>query len=284
MPDTNNPTGQVSFDDAPGGDLDLDALFGNPEVQPTTASAQPEPQPVTPVVADEPFLKTATGTVYKTAEEAARGVEHKDSLIAQLRQQLSEATGNDPLKKTPQAKGPVNYIEERDAYFKDLNEAVEKKDTAKYIDVQRKLILDTIAPLAPTITSLVKTQAANAVETEIKDFRQFQHSDEYVKTLDTLPMLKDAIRVAESSPEAVNQLPELYKMAYLANQGRRLPEIVQSQRNVTPTAVRPTVSSTPVAAPATPSTPQVQPTLDTSAGRKAIIEQQERAGVESLKF
>lgn len=294
MPDPNQnpaPNQQVDLSDAPGGELDLDALFGNPEVQPTTTvSTQPpqtDPQATTPSES-EPFLKTATGTVYKSAEDAVRGVEHKDQLIAQLRQQLAQQTGSDPLKRqqasTPSAPENTNYLENQEAYFRDLGKAVEAKDQAKYLDVQRKFVYDALAPLTPTITTLVRTQAASTVEAEIKDFRQFQQSEDYVKTLDSMPMLKNAIEIAESNPTAAGQLPEFYKMAYYVHQGLKLPEIVQAQRVNAPEPVRPTVTSTPVTAPATNAGRVAQPSLNTPEGRKAIIEQQERLGVGDLKF
>ena len=293
MPDPNQnpaPNQRVDLSDAPGGELDLDALFGNPEVQPTTTvSTQPpqtDPSATTPVES-EPFLKTATGTVYKSAEDAVKGVEHKDQLIAQLRQQLAQQTGTDPLRRQPQSTNPpesTNYLDNQEAYFRDLGKAVEAKDQAKYLDVQRKFVYDALAPLTPTITTLVRAQAANNVETEIRDFRQFQQSDDYVKTLESMPMLKNAIEIAETNPTAASQLPEFYKMAYYVHKGLKLPEIVQAQRPVAAEPVRPTVTSTPVTAPATTAGRVAQPSLNTPEGRKAIIEQQERLGVGDLKF
>lgn len=279
MPQPNT----VDLSGAPGGDFDLDDIFQNPEVTPTTATEDQTPTPTETTPVDESFLKTATGTVYKSQEDAVKGIEHKDTLIAQLRQELAAKTGSDPLKKPPEQTGPTNYLQDNETYFKDLSKAVETKDQARYMEVQRKFVFDSLAPLAPTLTSLMKEQAANVVESEVKGFRQFVTSEDYTKTLDSFPLLKEAIRVAESNPESSQQLPEFYKMAYYASQGARVPEIVRASTNRTAEPVRPTVSSSPIP-PSTSGNRVVTPSLNTSEGRKAIIEQQERAGVQDLRM
>lgn len=282
---TVNNTNSVDLSQAPGGDLNLDDIFGdepNPNQQPTT-TVNNAPQATT--TEPEPFLKTSTGTVYKTAEDAAKGVEHKDQLIAQLRQQLSETTGADPLKKGPTTtSAPRNYLDDKDGYFRDLSKAVEDRNPEKYMEVQSKFVLDTLAPLGPAITNLVRTSALDALEKEIPDIRKFANSDDYAKTLESYPLLKGAIQMAENNPAASNQLPEFYKMVYNVNRGTKLPEIVEQARTAaTPQTTRPTVTSTVPSAPSG-SSPSANPSLDSKDGRRAIIEQQERSGVLNLRF
>src|SRR5882762_2477743 len=131
----SNASLSVDLSDAPGGDLSLDDIFGD-DSQQTTTAVSTESQ-TTSTNESEPFLKTATGTVYKSVEDAVKGVEHKDALIAQLRQELSDKTGRDPLKReTVTNGGPKNYLEDKDTYFKDLSSAVEAKDPEKYMEVQ----------------------------------------------------------------------------------------------------------------------------------------------------
>src|SRR6266700_977986 len=101
MPDPNTVSsgaagGNVSLANSPCADFNFDDLFPNPEVQPAQAqpatsgtSSQAQPQ----ATEAQPFLK-AGSSVYLTAEEAARGTEHKDALIARYREYL-DANGID---------------------------------------------------------------------------------------------------------------------------------------------------------------------------------------------
>lgn len=280
---SNTVNNSVDLSGAPGGDLSLDDIFGDDpglNGQPTTTETN---APQTTTTESEPFLKTSTGTVYKTAEDAAKGVEHKDQLIAQLRQQLNDTTGRDPLKKS-EPTGPKNYLDDKDGYFRDLSKAVEDRNPEKYMEVQSKFVLDTLAPLGPAISNLVRTSALDSLEKEIPDIRKFANSDDYAKTLEQYPLLKGAIQMAENNPAASNQLPEFYKMVYNVNRGTRLPEIVEQARNTgAPQSTRPTVSST-VPSPPSSSGSNAAPSLDSKEGRRAIIEQQERSGVMNLRF
>ena len=88
----------INTSDAPGGDYSLDDIFGDNSSTPTTdvptPTETPAPLATTPA---EPVIKTKTGTVYKTLGDAVEGIEHKDALIAQLRDQVKKNTGADPL-------------------------------------------------------------------------------------------------------------------------------------------------------------------------------------------
>src|SRR6266478_3871382 len=104
MPEPNEVTVQpdalplepVSTWNPPGGDADFDAFFSGvgkqgeevadsnaiPPVEPTTEPTEPAAQAAPePTKAPEFVLKTATGTVYKSPEDAVRGIEQKDQLI-----------------------------------------------------------------------------------------------------------------------------------------------------------------------------------------------------------
>ena len=145
------------------------------------------------------------------------------------------------------------------------------------MNAQQKLIWDSLGPLAPTITALSKANAERVVVQEIPDFRGFLGSEQFNQLDQYSPLLADAIRTAEMNPQAASQLPELYKVAYLATQGRRVPELLQSARAETasPVQPRPTVHSTQVTPPPSTGVPQVQPSLDTKEGRQALIKQME---------
>lgn len=282
------PTVPMSFDfsDAPDGGLSLDDIFvpgDNPTSDPNTTHAVTPPQ-----AEPETFLKTSTGTVYKTADDAVKGIEHKDALILELRQKLSETNGVDPLRKrTPEVETPgeINYVSNPKKYFEDLNAAAAEKgpDTeAKILAVQSKFVRDNLAPYAGILSNAVKAQAVEQVSSTIPEFNKFLVSEDYSKTLEQYPLLKSSIALSEAHPERSGDLGQLYRMAYEVSNGRNLPRIVEASRSQTVTApTRPTVSST---TPAPPVERTAQPTLNTSAGRKSLIADQEARGIDNLRF
>jgi hypothetical protein len=276
-------TGQMDLSDAPGGELSLDDIFGENSSTPTTVEVAPaNSQATTP---EEPFLKAKTGTVYKTREDAITGVEHKDALITQLREQLKGKTGEDPIVRQPQGTQPVSYVEHPDRYFEDIAKAVNKGDQRGYMDVQQRMIWETLGPLAPTITSLSRANAERVVSEQLPEFKGFLGSDAYKNIEQEAPLLAEAIKAAEGNPQASAQLPELYKVAYLASRGRDLPEIVKSVRNESPQVQpRPTVHSQPVSPASSSNAVQATPSLDNKEGRKAIIERFEGQGLLNQKF
>jgi hypothetical protein len=269
-----------NFDDAPS-DLTLDEIFANPEVKPTAVTQPQTATEVTPVEA-EPLLKTATGTVYKTVDDAVKGIEHKDALIAELRQKVLEATNNDPLKKkSEQQDDPalISYIANPKKYFEDIKSA---KNEDELLKVQGKFVDERLAPYAPIIASVVKSQAIEGLEQEVPEIRKFLHSEAYQKTLDAFPLLKQSIQISEQYPERSGDLAQLYRMAVDASAGRNLPKSAPVSGSTTPVVARPTVTSTPATPP--PTTRAAQPSFYTKEGRKAIIEEQEARGVENLRF
>lgn len=280
-----------NFDDAPGGDLDLNSIFSFDEstLRPDAPAnpVTPEPaQPVTPVVPDpadaEPFLTTATGTVYRTREDAIKGTEHKDALLDQTRQKLLELTGEDPLKRKEQPSNQIpNYVTDPKRYFDDLDAAMKTNDQAKVMGVQQKFVLDTISPYAPMLQDVARSNAIGAVTRDVPDFTQFLGSEEYNKTLESFPLLKNSIEIAESNPQASADLAQLYRMAHDVSSGRNLPRIVQEQQRApAPVAARQTVSSTPIA----PS-PQAPPAPRTPQERwKQTIEEMDAKGIGDRRF
>lgn len=278
----------IDLTDAPSGDLSLDDIFGENSSTPTTVEPTantPQDLAATTTTSTEPVIKTKTGTVYKSIEDAVSGIEHKDSLIAQLREQVRQNTGRDPLNTRTAEPTSVNYTDNQEKYFEDIADAVARKDTGAYMKAQQKLIWDSLGPLAPTISNLSKANAERVVSEEMPEFKGFLASSQYSDIATRAPLLAEAIRSAESNPAAAAQLPELYRVAYLASQGSRMPELIQSVRNETPPIQpRPTVHSTPIAAPAVTGIPVAAPSLDNSAGRKVLIEQMEGRGVGNLKW
>lgn len=273
-----------NFDDMPSGADSLDDIFSGLADSTTviTPSAEPTVEPV--VVADQPFLKTATGTVYKSIDDAVTGIEHKDALIAQLRQEVLQAKGSDPLKRTPeqQVEQPKTYKQDPKKYFEDIKKA---KDEDEILNVQgryvNEMVAEQLAPYAPLIAGLARSQAVSQISSELPQFHTFLNSQEYKDTLDSFPLLKQSIEISESYPERSGDLSQLYKMAAMAAAGRSLPKGVST---VQQTVVQPRPTITPTPSPALPNGNPNPPTLQTSEGRKAIIQQQEARGVDNLRF
>lgn len=266
------------------GDLNLDEVFADTSTPTTVVKAEAPPAAPVATTPEEPLIKTKTGTVYKSKEDAIAGIEHKDSLIAELRKQVQQATGSDPLKPKREEPRPVSYIEEQEKYFEDIADAVSKKDTAAYMKAQQKLIWDTLGPMAPTIVALARSNAERVVSEQLPEFKGFLQSDEFAALSTEMPLLADAIRQSESNPAAAQQLPELYKVAYLAVQGRKVPELVRSTAVQPQTQTRPTVHSSPLPAAPTSGVVTTVPDLTSKEGRKALIDQAERSGIQNLKW
>lgn len=262
------------------GDIPFDDLFAGPSDGGTVTDPATPPAPsATPQVPAalstpaEPFLK-AGKTVYKSREEAERSLEYKDQVIENLRQIEIRRTGIDPLTQKvvpPTPQGPVNYKQNQAKYLEDLVDAVTKQDATRYFDAQQKMVYDVLEPIAPIIAEFARSRAIGAVSQEIKNFDSFHSGQEYKDTLDALPELKAAIEYAERDVSMNERLPQLYKTAYWATQGRKTPEIVQSAVQAAtppPTPARPTTAPGNLAPPTSPSAPL---SLATSEGRKAIM-------------
>jgi hypothetical protein len=277
-----------------GGEISWDELF--PPEQGTqvattqqgtqTQQTQAQGTQTTDAAAATPvqeFLKTKTGTVYKTADDAIRGVEHKDTVIADLRQRMILATGIDPLTQQPvlqqQNVGPRSYMQDPSgkSFYNDLVAAAQKNDAQGVYNAQTKLVYDALAPLAPVLGQLARNQAVESLQGEIADIREFVSGTNYQKALDETPSLKAAIQQAELDSQHYGRLPELYKVAYRVSQGMRLPEILKAQPAAPASqTVRPTATQTTLP----PSDQQgVRPDMRTSAGRKEIQRQMEARGI-----
>jgi len=285
MPDQRANLGQFNFDDAPGGDADLNAIFGNPEITP------PVQVPATTAQTQEsaPFLRNATGSVvYNSAEDAIKGIEHKDALLEEARRKLQELTGEDAFKKRNQQQHEqhqeVNYGLDAKKYMADLNAAVNTGKEEDVVLVQQKFIMDSLAGYTPMLTEVARSQAIGRVTSEVPDFTKFMGSEDYNKTLDAFPLLRNSIQIAETNPSAAGELSQLYRMAYDTSTGRNMSRIVQEQsqqqQQHVAAPVRPTVSSTPM----TPSVQTYTPAKTSLQRNRNIVEQFESSGIEDRRF
>ena len=288
--------------DAPGGDFSLDELFpntegslsadganaGQPMGTPTSQSVQQPTAPQAPVApsADEFFLQIPTGTVYKSREEAIRGIAEKDTLVETLRQKYIDATHVDPISGRPvvtQPTPPASYMQDSNRLYDDFADAVSREDKTKYGQILKQYVQELIQPYVPIVAESAKVRAQELVSQDQADFREVVKSEAFTKALDSLPGLKQAIQTAEASPEYFNQLPELYRTAYFVTQGLRAAEIartpVAQPQGTTPT--RPTVQPTTLTPPLNAG---VRPSLATHEGRQAIIESGNAKGLEQLLF
>jgi hypothetical protein len=269
-------------------DLNLDEVFGNPEnpvrvVQPEVpAQHQEVAQPSQPA---EPFLKTRTGTVYKNAEDAANGIEHKDTLIAKLRQEAIERSGFDPLTGQPVVKAaePIkSYAQDGKRFVEDLAKAAQTNDPNEYTRVQAQLINDVLAPYAPVLASLAKNQAVESVSARNPEIKNFLSSDDYKQTLTQFPLLRDAITASEGNPQAQSNLEQFYEMSFKLAAASKVPEVVRAEAQSTQ---RPTISSSTLPAVSSSAVSHTSmPSLNSPEGRRALIDQQERAGVMNIRM
>lgn len=303
----------------PGGDADFDSFFSGVGRQgeeiadsnaiPAVEAPQEPTEPVaqTPVVPPKPdyFIKSKDGSVvYKTAEEDIKAHEQKNHLISQLRSMVSAATGEDPLRKSGANPGPqvpqtraVNYHEEPNRYAQDLTQAAEygqkTGDWRPYQSVQDQhtfeLVQKAVGPYMPVVQNVGRQQAMDDVSRSVPDFRKFYGSEDYNKVLESRPKLAGFIQHAETQPTLQEELKELYLSVYDSAQAAKLPELVKQNQpsNPTPTPRMPLASaSRPSLSVPDGSRTQAQakPSLSTSAGRQAIIEQLKLKGVEDFVF
>jgi len=301
--DTLAPGGVVQLQNAPAGldDATFDSLFptnpaplATPPAQQATppvgnqappAAAQTTPPAAQQPPANEPFIKGNT-SVYKTAEDAVRGINEKDILIDQLRTRYALTTGIDPVTGkplTPQSQPEIlDYTQNPKQYLEDLYSAASKNDPAAYAAVQQKLVMDTLKPVQPIIAQTVKSQAVQAVSSENPAIGDFVKSTALQVTLDANPDLKTAITTAENDSRFYSRLPGLYKLAYFANQGMQLPELMKAKtpplpnpQTTQPAQVRTTTPQTTLA----PGQVAAKPSFSNIAGIKAVIADMEGKGV-----
>lgn len=272
------------------GDMNLDDAFRQADSPDPNAPIQSQAvtQTAAPVTQAEPFLRTSTGTVYKTPEDAVRGTEHKDALIAKLRQESIERTGIDPVTGQPvrqaQTQVPIDYSRDGEQFLNDLKTAADKGDKTGYIKAQSKFVMDHLAPFAPTLIGLAKQQAMDTASNTFEDFKSFARSEDFGQTLGENPVLKNAISMTENDPSQSENLAQLYMMTYRLNQARKMPEILRAQPQATAAVARPTIQSSATPAPSSSSQHQAVPSLSTSEGRKALIAQFEAQGTLDRKW
>ncbi len=283
---TNNITpGQdpLDFSDVPGGDSALDELFPNPETFGGADNGTSVAPPVQPK-ADEFFVKT-----YKTKEATEKGIEEKDALIAQMRNELREIKGADPITKKPvDTPPPVNYAQDRKRYFRDIVDAVRKAtetgDEEAYAQVQQQFLFDQLGPAVPLFLENARTNAVNRVEETTPGIKEFLRSEDFARVKQTFPGLAEAIQNAENDFRFVASLPEMYQVAYLSSQGLKVPELLRSATSSTANAPGATPQPRPTLTNSTPAPPQAAAGVDlsTAEGRKAYIDAAVRRGIDNV--
>jgi hypothetical protein len=298
-PNGNSPGGNpnsVSLANAPGADQDWDSLFPNPELQP--AQPQVANPGTTPQQPQAPFLK-AGDTIYNTAEDAATGVAHKDSVIAKYRSFLS-SNGLDPnavlkddyqVQQRPQVQQPAEPVKNNSPYkhynnpnfFDEVAAAATAKDRQKYTelmgDFTREAIQANLEPWRATLAETNRNRAIRQASTEVPKFNEFIEGPGYKKVIDSFPLYKEMVQIGENDPVAAQRLPEVYKSMYLIYQGMNQPQATQQSTNATPTT--PTVRSQPTLQPSALTPPA--PTASTQGWQEASWQGNKPAGNEARK-
>ncbi len=294
--DSIAPGGVVQLGQAPAGldDVTFDSLFPAEPSQVTQAVQQPPATPVTqtqqPVATQvQPsFFLQGEKSVYKTAEDATRGINEKDAVIEQLRQRYALTTGIDPITGKPvasqgQTQETVDYYQQPEQYLDALYNAAKKGGPEAYRDVQAKFIFDAVKPLQPILQKAARDQALETLALDLPSAKSFVGTPNYTKALDVNPELKQAISISEQDHRFHSRLPGLYKLAYLTAQGMQLPELLRAQATQTHTPtqtqaqpVRTTVQTTTTS----PSTTQAaRPSFKNIEGIRAVIADMEGRGV-----
>lgn len=300
-----SPTGELNVDMSAAPDVTFDDLFPaeNTLEQPTTAAPPSTEATTTAPPASQPegfYIKTSTGTVYKSQEDTVKGIEHKDRTIEQLRAKYREATGRDPLTEEPKPAPRRSYLADDKAYYKDMSEAVSKGDTRRFLEINRQLaqevVNEQVGPYAPVLQRVSRQEALSDVNSKIKGFQEFVNTEEYSKILDERPALAQAIKFAESDPRFryrqnqdgsfADSLPELYQLVYDSAQARKVPELLKQGPRVgtapTQTPPRPTMSTSSIA-PGEP-TNENDENWTSIKGLQAIQKSAERRGVLDFKW
>jgi hypothetical protein len=283
-----NPTA-VSFDDMPQG-LGFDDLFPAETAEPNVpAGTSQEPVPQSQAAPQTPSFEPikAGDSVYNSKEDLIKGIEHKDALIRQLRQQTS-APQPEPTQTQQVSQALEGYMRNPERYLQDLVKGAES-DPRMYVQAQAGLIderlNEVLAPFASMITEIGKERAAQAVASEIPDFQQVRGSQEFKQVLEELPDLKQAIEMGEQVPQMQDKLPGLYKVAYFAARGRQLPDLLKQQQQAVaqtaPQQVRPTLTSSTVGPPTTQGAAH---NVLTPEGRRAWLAEMESRGILDRKF
>lgn len=295
LPDT--PVGAAAgwAEGVEGADVSFDDLFGNNEglvvtdpnataTTPTETHGEPaRTEPQAPAFE----LKTRTGSVYKSLEDATKGIEEKDTLIETLRQEFITRTGVDPVTRKPvvQQEQPRSYMQDPVQFTKDLRKAVETGDDAAYAQANIKLLADMLAPIEPLVTKYAQQSAVEQVSGQIKDFQTFRGGEDFQKVMGSNATLRNAIQVAESDIRLANQLPELYSLAYYAAQGLKTPDLIRAAQAAQAAQAPQAPVRTPMqGSTLAPETHASRPSLSNHEGRKAIIEQFERTNGMDFKF
>jgi len=291
------PGGIVDLSKSPAGldDATFDSLFPAEPAQKVVAPVQQVQQQVqgtqpqqtqttqtaTQATVTEPFIK-GEKSVYKTQDAAIEGINQKDALIEQLRQRYALTTGIDPITGQPvgQAQQQLvdDYTQNPNKYLDDLYAAAKQGGPQAYLQVQQKLIMDTLKPYAPTLNTLAEVQAVDSLAKELPEAAKFVGTPVYQRTLEANADLASAIATAKSDNRFHSRLPGLYKLAYLAGQGMQLPELLKANTSQTQTQtqqVRTTAQQTTLA----PSTEAAKnPSFKNIDGIRATIKDLEARG------
>lgn len=288
MPDPNNVSPgaigtRIDMSTAPGGDLDWDTLFPNPELAAQQPQAVQGTTPQTPPQATGPFLK-AGETVYNTAEDAITGTVHKDQEIARLRGYLKERGINPNTlqeAQAPQVRQPDQQPTQR--FFDKVADAATRRDKDAYESAMREFIGTIVDPWRPTLAQMNAHKAYQQVAREVPGFKEFYENGKFAETLEKNPLLKEMNQIGENDPTAAQRLPELYRLAYFNYQGT---QPVQATTPVTPPTVRPQQSTLqpsaltpPAPTPSTQGWSQPSHSLTqrgTNEARKALIQDGDR--------
>lgn len=214
-------------------------------LQPVAPSPEPQPAPAAPA-ADPWFLEAPTGTRYRTAEDAVRGVAEKDATIDRYKQQLAQAQA--ALGATPQAPPQPTYLELLEqavqpggnrAAFQDAIQADIRRQAQEIADQ----MLGQFNPLLQNAGLNRAVEIASTGPNGDPNIPAFVRSETFRTLSKNYPVLAEAMTHVNNPRFATEQLPQIILLAYHASRGlTSAPATAPAQaappqqRSLTPTA------------------------------------------------
>lgn len=229
---------------APPADPQSQGFFDSPESQ--GPATPPEP-------ASEWFLEAPTGSRYRSADDAVRGIAEKDATISRLQQQLQQVQSAFGQPQ-PQAPAGPNYLQIMERALTEQNPALFQDVVINDIRKEaRNIVREAMENLNPLITHAGLNHAVEIASTGPNgdpNIPNFVRSEGFRQLTKKWDVLGNAIQAGAADPKfATTQLPQILQMAYALSQvGAAAPAAPNQPQQRTPSAT--TVPAQPTTSPA----------------------------------
>jgi hypothetical protein len=108
----------------------------------------------------------------------------------------------------------TNYLNDAEAYARDLTDAANAGDWERYRNIQAQLVVETNQAISTQAAEAERGKQAglNKMEQDHEGFQKFFASEAYSAALDSHPKIKEAIQLAEQNASLSESLPSLYEV------------------------------------------------------------------------